>query len=399
MKKFKNVRNQKPNVGRHTLQEPFFPWNDEVDLKSTASSQECQVIGVGKRRDGGTRYWCLQHKADATAKYGRPAKACRAWNIPPIRPEESHILDIDKYEGGIALWGAVPAVYDTTRLPMDRGIHVHARTAANPEKETDGTFRAVRIMSERLFKEGILVSELDAIYYMVSSVFKYEMKHVTCSYCGYPHLDKDWFSVHPHRRHLCAGCGKHFQDTERAIGNPILGIRQACGIKNHSSRLSNKKLDLKQVDFPFGIQIWGSNPAFLWTSDRTEEEGIHVHAFGKREDHPDHDDTYSEVTIDGVELDPAMVRVLMAQSALPSLKNRVLPINCPFCQKDHFSLGELAFTSVTKHTCRHCGREFVARGRFRKTVANPLSGILLRLAEKAVRRPQQHDLNLMPETL
>jgi len=28
----------------------------------------CEVVAVGKRRDGGTRYWCLRHKADATAK-------------------------------------------------------------------------------------------------------------------------------------------------------------------------------------------------------------------------------------------------------------------------------------------------------------------------------------------
>ena len=37
---------------------------------------------------------------------------------------------------------------------------------------------------------------------MVSSIFQYQMKHVACSYCDYSHLDRDWFSVHPHRRHL-----------------------------------------------------------------------------------------------------------------------------------------------------------------------------------------------------
>lgn len=377
----------------------LFSSSDDSGTTSNGSTRECQVVAVGKRRDGGTRYWCLRHKADATAKYGRPASACRASNIPPISPSEIHILNIDKYKGGIALWGAVPAVYDTTRLPMDRGIHVHARRTTDAEKEKDGTFRAVQILSDRLPKDGILVSELDAIYYMVTSIFGYKMKHVTCSYCGYSHLDKDWFSVHPHRRHLCAGCGKHFQDTEKAIGNPILGVRHACGIKKQTSRLSKKKIVLKQEDFPGGIRIWGSNPAFLWTSDRTEEEGIHVHAFSESGAHPDYDDTFSEVTIDGVALDPAMVRILMAQSALPSLKNRVVPIGCPYCRKPLFSVGELAFTPVTRHTCTRCGHECAARGRLRKTIANPLYGILARIAEKAVRKPQQHDLNLMPETI
>jgi hypothetical protein len=29
-----------------------------------------------------------------------------------------------------------------------------------------------------------------------------------------------------------------------------------------------------------GIQIWGSNPAILWTGSQIEEEGIHIHAAG-----------------------------------------------------------------------------------------------------------------------
>src|SRR5260370_26550031 len=277
----------------------------------------CIVVAVDKRRDGGTRYWCLQHKADATAKYGRRGKTCRRSHNPPIRLEDTLSLNIDKYKGGVALWGAVPAVYDTTRLPMDRGIHVHARLTVTAKKEMDYTFRAVRILSERLPENGILISELDAIYYMVSSIFGYEMKYVTCSCCGYPHLDRDWFSVHPHRRHLCAGCGKHFRDTQTSVGNPILGARAACGIKTQESRLSDKKLHIKQADFPGGIQVWGSNPAFLWTSDRAEEEGIHVHAFRETGDQPDLDETYGEVRVDGPTLNPLIVRILSSQIASP----------------------------------------------------------------------------------
>lgn len=397
MMKSKGIRGRK--VPSDYQQQTLFSPSDESETRSRTSSRECQVVAVARRRDGGTRYWCLRHKADATAKYGRPAKMCRASQIPPIRPEETFTLNIEKYKGGIALWGAVPAVYDTTRLPMDRGIHVHARVTSTAKKEMDRTFRAVRILSDRLPKAGILVSQLDAIYYMVSSIFGCEMKHIACSYCGHPHLDQDWFSVHPHRRHLCAGCGKHFRDTETAIGNPILGVRDACGVKTQKRRLSKKKLDIKQADFPGGIQIWGSNPAFIWTSDRTEEEGIHVHAFRESGYEPDPDETYGEVTIDGVNLDPSMVRVLMVQSALPFLKGRVLPIDCPSCHKAQFGVGELAFTPVVTHSCKRCGHHFAAPSRLRKTIANPLPGILERLAEKAPREPQKQDLDLMPETL
>jgi hypothetical protein len=400
MTKSKSIRSRKPRAAKSSRQQrPLFALDDAPANEPDASSSACDIVSVGKRRDGGTRYWCLRHKADATAKYGRPAGHCRTAHIPPISAEDTLTLDIDKYEGGVALWGAVPPVYDTTTQPIDRGVHVHARTTAGGVKEMDRTFRAVRIFGERLPREGIFVSELDAIYYMVSSVFGYGMKHIRCSYCGYAHLDRDWFSVHPHRRHLCAGCGRHFRDTETAIGNPIYAVRDACGVRTLEAKPSKKKLDIKQADFPGGIQVWGSNPAFIWTSGINEEEGIHVHAFRENTSMPELDETYGEVTIDGERLSPSMVRILMAQSALPSLNDRVRPIDCPSCHEAQFDVRDLAFTPVVTRRCTACGRKFAAPGRLRKTIANPLPGILARLAEKALRQPQCHDLGLMPETL
>jgi hypothetical protein len=192
--------------------------------------RDCDITPVGKRRDGGTRYWCLIHKADATAKYGRPAMTCRAAHLPPILPHEILDLDLDEYAGGVGLWGAVPPVYDTTRLPLDFGIHVHARKDSDGDKDIDATYRAVRLIGHQLPTEGLLISEIDAVYYMVSSVFGFDMRDVRCTYCGYPHLDKDWFSIHPHRRHLCAGCGKNFRDSVVAIGNPIRATQEILGL-------------------------------------------------------------------------------------------------------------------------------------------------------------------------
>src|SRR5262245_10130534 len=105
----------------------------------------CNIVAVGKRRDGGTRYWCLAHRADATAKYGVQADKCRYAGLQP--PAADQILEIDpgQYSGGIALWGAVPPVYDTTALPLEGGIHVHARKTSRVGKALDGTYRAVRV--------------------------------------------------------------------------------------------------------------------------------------------------------------------------------------------------------------------------------------------------------------
>jgi hypothetical protein len=282
---------------------------------------------------------------------------------------------------------------------MDRGIHVHARPKRGAKKEIDWTRRAVRLRGSKLPKDGVLVHEIDAIYYMVTSVFGFEMSYVRCTHCGWAHLDKDFFSVHPHHRHLCAGCGRHFRDSEDGIGNPIVGVRLACGVGEHRTAPAKENLDIRQADYPGGIQIWGSNAAFIWTGDHEEAEGIHVHAYLDGQAEPKLDETYNEVTIDGVRLDAEMVRVLMAQNVMPSLKDRVRSIDCPACKGPQFDVGEAAYTSSATHTCSSCGHGFAGPGRLRKTVANPLPAVLEKLAKSAPRKPQRHRLDLLPETL
>ena len=217
----------------------------------------CLINPVGKRRDGGFRYWCSVHKADATAKYGQPSEHCRAAHISPASPEETLTLNMDEYPGGVALWGAVPPIYDTTRLPLSRGIHVHARKFGTSSKEIDLTVRAVHLQGGGIPEQGFYLSELDAIYYMVSSVFGLESRHIVCSHCGCSHLDKDWFSVHAHRRHLCAGCGKYFMDSVHGIGNPIRYLQCKYNFKRKKPRRAERTLSIEQSEFPGGIQIWG----------------------------------------------------------------------------------------------------------------------------------------------
>ena len=85
------------------------------------SRMACKIVAVARRRDGGTRYWCLAHHANATAKYGVAAEECVAANDPPITAAETLDLDFANFPGGIALWGSVPAVYDTTTQPRRGG--------------------------------------------------------------------------------------------------------------------------------------------------------------------------------------------------------------------------------------------------------------------------------------
>jgi len=178
-----------------------------------------------------------------------------------------------------------------------------------------------------------------------------------------------------------------------------MGVRDACGAVAHRIAPAAKTLDIKQSDYRGGIQVWGSNPAFLWKSPKDEEEGIHVHAFMQDENDPILDDTYREVIIDGIKLDPKQVRVLMAQNVMPSLKDRVQSVDCSHCGHPGFDSGEAAYVPAPDHTCSECGRQFRAPGRIWKSVINPLPAILGEIAKVAPRRPQQHRLDLLPETL
>ena len=84
----------------------------------------------------------------------------------------------------------------------------------------------------------------------------------------------------------------------------------------------------------------------------------------------------------------------MAQRTLLSLRNRVAAIDCPECAAPVFESGLLAFTPQMTHTCLKCGARFTAKGRLRKTIGNPLPGILPLLAKTAPRAPQHHELTL-----
>ncbi len=364
--------------------------------------QKCEIVQVGKRRDGGFRFWCLAHRASATAKYGKQAERCVAADDPEVSDAESVLLNPLQYQGGVALWGAVPAVYDTTIRPIDRGIHVHARGERGGPKLIDQTYRSVklRVQSDLLNESDLVVGELDAIYFMASSVFNRRMKYVTCTRCGYPHLDKDWFAVHPHKKHLCAGCGRQFSDTEEGIGNPAIRLQQAFE-KGTVRRLvsADRKCKIKQRDYPGGIQIWGSNPAFVWTAEKAEEEGIHVHAFRDDTGSYSIDNTYSEVEIDGITLDADMVRNYMAQAILPHVAGRVVSLACPECGRVHFDREELAYTPHDNHQCEHCGKSFKAPGRLKRTISNPMIAIAKLLASYATRPLRTIDLGLRPETL
>ncbi|MBB6562938.1 transposase-like protein [Acidovorax soli] len=345
----------------------------------------------------------MEHHANATAKYGVAADKCVAADDPPIKAEETLHLNFVDYPGGIALWGSVPAIYDTTTQPIDRGIHVHARSTKGGLKNIDKTYRRLQVPYRvDLLSDGwVNVDEIDAINYMISSVFGFETIPVHCVYCGFPHLDRDWFAVHSHRKHQCHGCGRQFSDPMGlGIGNPIAALRHMLGATPTKKRKAPDSIAIKQCDYPGGIQLWGSNPAILWTSSDPEMTGIHLHAFKMHDqEFPEVDETYAKVTIDGIKIDADQVRTYMAQSAMPHLEGRVLDLSCPHCAEPHIDKGEHAFTPHIDHECYSCGQSFRALSQIKKTIGNPFVGTRKKLGLSATGPVREDKLGLRPETI
>jgi transposase-like protein len=365
---------------------------------NTKTNRPCLIEDVGKSRNGKARYWCKTHKATATGRYGVKLTQCEA-AYRDTQYEHKFDIDPKSYPGGIALWGAVAPVYDTSGRSTEIGVHVHARiTEDAKEKDIDETYPAVVMYYQSNLLEPqreAIITQNTAVNYYLSKTYNREIDHLFCIHCGEIHLDAGYFAVHPHKRHLCHGCGKYFTDDKRAVSNPIALLRKSLN-DNDKDRVierSERVLDIKQSDFPGGIQIWASNPSIVWTARRPEEEGIHVHVYADRADQDKdavHDDTFGTVLIDGVTLDEKMVRQLMAQQTLIYLENKIVTLNCPNCRRPHFDQGDDGIYPHKDHICEHCGTSFQSPGKRRLVVSNPLVSILENLrtaAPKVVTNP------------
>jgi transposase-like protein len=316
---------------------------------------------------------------------GQAPALCELADTTPISDQDRCIIDPDDWEGGIGVWGALDPVYDTSQAPPDdQGVHVHAR--ANPEgnKQIDHSFRevVVSLPGTGLFSEKstIVLDEQIARAHTASMVFGMSMKFLRCNHCNKPHIDSGVFAVTPHRKHLCTYCGKEFFDSEAGIANPIVEIKRLFMSKmvNWRIALVERELNIVQADYPGGIRIWGSNPAIVWSAQREEEAGIHIHLYDEHGDEMQKDETFGKVTIDGLRLDDTQIRCLMVQKSLPHVADRVEAFNCPNCEEAHFDTRALGVHPHDEHVCTKCQHVFRTA---RKVVGNPMVEVLAQLAK------------------
>jgi hypothetical protein len=160
--------------------------------------QTCVIEQVGKARNGKPRFWCRTHGANATGRYGAKLSTCERAEGEDTSGDHLE-LDAGAYSGGVALWGAVAPVYDTSGRPIEAGIHVHARRRSGNEKEIDGTFSGVCLIYRRdLFDERLIhITAEAAVQYYISRFLGRKIKYLFCPDCSTPHRDVVILPWHP----------------------------------------------------------------------------------------------------------------------------------------------------------------------------------------------------------
>ncbi len=351
---------------------------------NTPAEDDCQILLVSFPRGAKSKYWCVAHDSSATARFGGRLDRCEGAyrSIPDYRRFN---LDTDLYPGGVALWGAVEPVYNSTRWQGERGVHVHARKERGQKKDIDETFPAVEVTvaKDLLHQEPVVITRDTAVAYYLSRFLGRKIEAIFCPFCHAAHLDSDWYAVKPHRTHLCHNCNRLFTMPDRSVSNPLAAVQLKLGHRQKAEiRRAKEPLNILQSDYPGGLQIWASNPALLWTSNRAEEEGIHVHGWNARSIHPKLDGTFSSVTIDGILVNEHHLRYYMAQNSLAYLRNKVRSISCPECRAPQFDTGEAAFRPRSNRECGDCGHWFIIDRKRRMLVANPFVDTLKALRQR-----------------
>ncbi|KTD42486.1 hypothetical protein [Legionella quateirensis] len=291
----------------------------------------------------------------------------------PYLNKPSVAIELSDFPGGVAAWGALPAVFDSHDQAFDRGVHIHARLTEIGKKVIDKSFSEIEVIWQG---KSMLLTEDSAVSYTMSSIFDFAIVSIDCDHCGAELLDKGWSAVRPSSEHYCSQCGGLTATAQPCVANPIIRFKEWLGdlqVQRPSIRPA-RTIRLERDRYPGGFQIWGSNPSIIWTAKRPEESAIHVHAYSS-ENKRVVDNTYSEVWVDDVLLDIEMVRVLQIQRAIPELRHDLFSFNCPHCNHPHFDKGLHSVLPHQHHQCEFCQNVFSTP----ESISNPCIAILDKL--------------------
>jgi hypothetical protein len=294
----------------------------------------------------------------------------RATSVTSASHYPTLTFNIDDYPGGVAIWGALPAVFDTTTHEFQRGVHVHARLARAGKKCIDATYETVTVIRKN---QPFLIDEDIAVHFSLASIFNHKIVSLICKQCNQSILSSQLFSLIPHHEHICNHCGHVNFTLHACVINPVIAFKKNPSetILKRSTIQPERSINIERDRYPGGIQIWGSNPSIVWTASRAEESAIHVHAYASEERRVI-DNTYGLVFLDGEYLDIEMIRTWQIQQMMPELKSKIGVILCPSCNVAQFDQGIYAVVPQAMRRCQQCAFSFSHES----SISNPVITIL-----------------------
>lgn len=292
--------------------------SDEVlgqfaDKSGSDAILPCQIIPCGKFRNGAPRWYCKTHqvhwgiKADYASVTESGEVRCSNHTIGMSYTVKPLVVDFTEFEE-IGIWCSLPEALSSkpiqARAPK---IHVHKRFSGIDKKVVDRDFDAIVCAYNQelsLFQNPqitqIQITPPAAFEFVRSLEEGREMSCVTCKRCGYPHLDLGDFALKPHKKHFCGNCGNDsIWSKEPIASTPLKPLHDQFNNSN-SYAYPDRQLNLDEYE-GYDFDVWSSTPAVLWTANRPQEKGIHVHVYDGSKRIVD--DTYSSVIFQGQELD------------------------------------------------------------------------------------------------
>jgi hypothetical protein len=288
----------------------------------------CQIIPSGKFRHGAKRWYCKTHqmhwgtKADFAAASESGDVMCSnhltrmSYVISPLEVEFQEFEEI-------GIWCSLPPGLSsdviTKRSPK---IHIHKRFSQDQKKTIDRDFDAV-VCSYNQDLDLFQNTEITKIQVTPPAAFEFvrsieegrPMSCVSCQKCGYPHLDLGDFANRPHRKHFCGNCGNDsIWSPEAIVSTPLKPLHDQFNNSN-TYVIPDRELDLDQYKGQ-RFEIWASTPAVVWTANRPQEKGIHVHVYEGTGVRRVIDDTFAKVILNGEPLNRKSLWENMIQNTL-----------------------------------------------------------------------------------
>jgi hypothetical protein len=288
---------------------------------------DCDIVAAGKMRNGKDRWWCRTHQkhwgtnGDIAAAVAAGTMRCSNHDQPMSYVVDPRHINIQDY-AEVGIWCSMPPALTHNGASASRRpkIHVHVRQQPGQDKVIDQDFKALSLhynATDNLFGSTeitkVHLTPPAALEFVLALEQGKAMGCINCRDCGYPHLDLGDFARKPHTKHLCGNCGRDNTRSKGPIAStPLKPLHDQFSRANHYVDVTNEiDLDL-YAGLPF--QVWASTPAVLWTANRPQERGIHVHVY--KDGQYLIDDTFGVVRHQGKVLDRAQLLLAMISKTI-----------------------------------------------------------------------------------